>query len=166
MKYLMTVLGLALLGAIPAQAQQQAPQQVISNPLGLIQNFNPETIEPLITEVGLNVRRQTIGGSEAVIVSDARNWELVLQPTACGAAAGCLGLIMLAKPDIATQPTAQQVMQYNANNNFMTAVMDGGNVWLRDYLVANYGVTRGSFIVELTLLYGALEQWQPPAQQQ
>ena len=149
-----------LIGTAPAIAQEETPG--FQNPEGLIKSLDVDTIEPVLIEAGINPQRRDVQGSASLVLTDPKGQEIILQPTACDDD-GCLGLLLLARPEVSRLPSIEIVMQYNANINFATAVINSQTLWLRDYLTADYGITRGNLVVEIILMFSALEQWQAPA---
>lgn len=135
---------LASLGLSTASTAQQAAS--IANPQVSIAEFSPETIGPLLTELGLVWQVQTPEtGQSYIAASYAGLINFILAPTACRGANGaeCVGLNMVAIFEGSANP--QTVRAFNYRYAFASAGIDpSGAAYLSRYDLSDYGIARGN----------------------
>jgi hypothetical protein len=123
-------------------------QEVIANPRGMVTNFDPVNIGPVLTELGVVWQeRQTSDGQAfiAASIGGALNFNIV--PLACLGPnnTGCVGA------NIITYFTGgyanpQSVSAFNQKYVFTSAgvLSDNSSAYLSRYEIADYGIPRGN----------------------
>ena len=144
----------ALFAATGAEAQQSNNQLAspISNPQGLIKNFDAENIVPVLTElqIGSDVRNLATGESY-IFAQDRSGLMFVLQPRDCTDGANCQSMIMFAF--FTGTHNAQTVAAFNAKTAAVGAYVDGdGDAVINRFDIASYGIARGTF-AELVMIF-------------
>lgn len=153
MKYAIAALTL-MFGGMNGALAQNAP---VADPTGVILNMNFESIRPVLEEVGFEVQDEVVGQINALAVTyDGK--KAFLQPTACNSG-DCLGLVMTALLTPTNTPTQDQVTAFNVNLNAGNAVLSDGQLYLKNYVVADYGVTRGSFVIDVAVFISLIDNW-------
>lgn len=134
---------LAIAIAMSAAAQSQAPG--VSNPANMVRNFSVPTVGPVLNELGVAWRVQTLSSGQQYIEAvygDAL--QFVIFFTACKSATGeCYGMNSVAFFDAEVNP--QTVQAFNFRYQFASAgVNPEGTAYISRYDVADYGVPRGN----------------------
>jgi len=138
------------LAAIGAPALAQAAP-TIADPQGSIADFSPQTVGPLLDELGLAWEVQTPPNAQPYIAASyAGIINFILAPTACRGATGdeCVGLNMVAIFDGAPNP--QTVRAFNYRYAFASAGIDpSGAAYLSRYDLSDYGIARGNLATSI-----------------
>ncbi|MEO0399267.1 MAG: hypothetical protein AAF224_07555 [Pseudomonadota bacterium] len=138
--------GLATLGFVGAANAQQAG---ISNPRGMVENFDPEHLGPVLTDLGVAWREERAeDGSRYIQASIGANFTFNIMPTAClnpDRSTGCLGANYLALFK-GVGINYQTVAAFNQQFAFSTAgVLPGGrDAYINRYEIADFGIARGN----------------------
>lgn len=141
--------------AAPAYAQSNAiaptsGETSVSNPTGLISNFDAETILPLLGELGLSTQGATLPDGRKIILASAPNGlKFELTPTACNDEnTGCSGLHTVAL--FKSNAPSRTVAAFNYRYAFVsTGVDDSGVAYVSRYDVADFGTPRGNLAVSI-----------------
>lgn len=139
----LAIFGTALSGALA----QNAPQTIIAN-------TNLDSIVPVLQLAGLTPQSGTIGGEAVAIVRSGSN-VMVLRPTVCNP--NCKGLQMFAQQQ-GTSPGGV-INKYNAETPATTAYNLAGTTVLERYLIADHGMTEGSFLVNVNVFDNTINKW-------
>lgn len=131
-------------GATSAQAQE-----LISNPRGMVANFDAVNLGPVLTELGIVWQeRQLSDGRPFIAASIGAALSFTILPAACLGADGksnCVGgnFITLFTGG---SPNPQSVSAFNQKYVFTSAGMysDGSSAFLSRYDIADYGIPRGN----------------------
>lgn len=134
-------------------------QQLISNPNGIVKNFDVANIGPIFTEMGaVWQQRQASTGQPYIVVSIGGELVLNVIPTACLGQnfTGCVGMNTVALFSGGAL-NYQTVTAFNQKYAFTTAGIaeDGKNAYLSRYEIADYGIPRGNIaasVVNLVVL--------------
>lgn len=120
----------------------------------VLPNFNAGPLVATLQQANLNPEIQTISGSE-VLVLNSGNQKILLRPRVCNP--GCAGLLMYSVMGGGASPSA--ITTYNANTPPTKAFQANGNVFLMRYLIADYGVTKGSLLVNIGVFDNTVAKW-------
>ncbi|MEM9705300.1 MAG: hypothetical protein AAF850_04395 [Pseudomonadota bacterium] len=134
----------ALLVSTVANAQQGA----VSNPYGVLSNVDLVTLAPVITELGVPFEVTTLAGRQALRLN-VNGAVVALRPRVCRGAngGGCVGLEMMGfYSGVAPLDAANR---YNDETPPSKAIVTDGGTVVHRYLIADYGLTRGSFAIDL-----------------
>lgn len=149
MKYsFRAIVGLLVSGALLSSgaglSAQDAP--TITTPQASIAQFSPETVGPVLNELGLFWQaQQSESGQTYIAASYGGVINFILSPTACRGAGGtdCVGLNMVSIFEGAANP--QTVRAFNYRYAFASAGIDpSGAAYLSRYDLADYGIARGN----------------------
>ncbi len=141
------VLAAGVAATIGAAAAQQ--DSAISNPNGMVPNFDIATMTPILTELGLEVStRQTNEGKAFIAARYApSNFTFNIIPAACqnNGVSNCIGVTTLALYTGANF-NAQSVMAFNERYHFISTgkSSDGSNAYILRYEIADFGIPRGN----------------------
>lgn len=153
MKYLISACLLALTSTSVAHAQDD----IIPNATGLIVDMTTENVLAPLHEVGLEASIEKFDGQDAVAVTyNGRTGYLI--PKACDEVK-CDGLMMISVINPAQPATHEQISYFNAEMNAGNAVLSAGTLYLKKYVVADYGVTRGSFLIDVVVFLSMIDKW-------
>ena len=146
--------------AIPAHAQlsnrplAQQPaqsQSAISNPRGIVANFDSANLGPVFTELGVPWQsRQTPQGDPFILIETPNGLKLILVPLACLGSNnnGCVGMKTMAIFK-GTMP-AETLNNWNNRFDFAKATAFNANTLeYSRYDIADYGVPRGNVVSSL-----------------
>lgn len=140
--------------AATASAQSGAP---VSNPTGLVPTLTLETVQPVLNEVGFSTNIATLSNGGRLMEVRYGNRLILLESQACASSSSCAGLAMYA---ILTGSTSlSQVNAFNQVSKPARATISDGVLMLDRYLIGDYGVTRGSFIVDIAVFVSMIDQW-------
>ncbi|MEL6365589.1 MAG: hypothetical protein AAFR11_12205 [Pseudomonadota bacterium] len=141
----------AALAALPGLAfAQSAP---VSNPTGLLPTLTLEAVAPLFAEAGFSVRRD---GQYLVINVSGRT--VVAEAAACRSANDCDGLFLYAIAN--SRSSAAVAAEFNRRQRIARSVyVDETSVALDRYLIGDFGVARGSVVVDVYVLASMLDNW-------
>lgn len=150
----------ALFGSAGAQQQD-----LISNPRGVISNFDVANIGPILTEMGaVWQQRKAESGQPYVAVSAGGELVLNVIPTACQGASfsNCVGMNTVALFS-GSGINYQTVAAFNQKYWFSTAGVaeDGSAAYISRYEISDYGISRGNVaasVVNLVVLADIFRQ--------
>jgi len=147
------------LGVISASASAQ--QELITNPRGVVQNFDIANVGPILTEMGA-VWQQAKAPSGQAYLQVGVGGDLVLNiiPTACQGqnGTGCVGMNTVAF-FTGADLNYQTITAFNQRYWFSTAGIseDGESAYISRYDISDYGIARGNVaasILNLVVLAG------------
>lgn len=131
-------------GAAVAQGEE-----IISNPRGMVANFDAVNLGPVLTELGVVWQeRQLADGRSFIAASIGAALSFNIIPAACLGADGksnCVGANFITL-FTGGAPNAQSVSAFNQKYVFTSAGMysDGSSAFLSRYDIADYGIPRGN----------------------
>ncbi|MFZ5619241.1 MAG: YbjN domain-containing protein [Pseudomonadota bacterium] len=139
-------LGLAIL-ALSAGAANAQTQELISNPRGMVANFDPVNLGPVLTELGIVWQeRKTVDGMTFIAASIGASLNFNIVPAACLGpnSTNCVGAYFLTMFSGGANP--QSVSAFNQKYWFTSAGIqsDGSGAYLGRYDIADYGIPRGN----------------------
>lgn len=135
-----------LLSAGAAGAQNQ---ELISNPRGMVTNFDVVNLGPVLTELGIVWQeRQLADGRPFIAASIGATLNFNILPAACVGADGksnCVGANLITIYS-GGSPNPQSVSAFNQKYVFTSAGMysDESSAFLSRYEIADYGIPRGN----------------------
>ncbi|MEO0399984.1 MAG: YbjN domain-containing protein [Pseudomonadota bacterium] len=130
-------------------AQVQTPSPPVIDPNGVVENFNIQTIAPVLAELGIPYQRRNQNGYD-ILMADIgiEGVTAIFWPRVCGATRdACAGLVMRAYYTGASNLELNN--RFNLTTPPIAAMTDGSSVFAQRYLIGNYGVTRGSLAVNI-----------------
>lgn len=139
----------ALALAVSAGAASAQTEELISNPRGMVTNFDVVNIGPVLTELGVVWQeRQLADGRVFIAASIGAALSFNIVPAACLGADGksnCVGANLITL-FTGGSPNPQSVSAFNQKYVFTSAGMysDGSSAFLSRYDIADYGIPRGN----------------------
>ncbi|MBB5517291.1 YbjN domain-containing protein [Amphiplicatus metriothermophilus] len=138
----------AAVAALTAVSGASAQQDAVSNPRGIVANFDPANVGPILTELGaVWQQRQAPDGRPYIAVSAGGELSFNIIPTACQGPdfTNCVGMnsvVLFAGSGF----NHQTVTAFNQRYWFSTAGLaeDGRSAYLSRYEIADYGIARGN----------------------
>ncbi len=130
-----------------AQAADQRTMEVLSN-------TNIETIRPVLRNAGMRPETMDIEGRPALAVRDSGD-RVILRPRVCNP--DCTGLLMFVVLDGAAPANA--INSYNQQTPATVAYTNGRSTILSRYLIADHGITEGTFLVNLDVFKQTVRKW-------
>lgn len=135
--------------AVSAGAAAAQTEELISNPRGMVANFDAVNLGPVLTELGIVWQeRQLADGRPFIAASIGAALGFNILPAACLGADGksnCVGgnFVTLFTGG---SPNPQSVSAFNQKYVFTSAGMysDGSSAFLSRYEIADYGIPRGN----------------------
>ncbi|MEL7487826.1 MAG: YbjN domain-containing protein [Pseudomonadota bacterium] len=120
----------------------------LANPTGVVQNFDPSTLGPLLSELGISWNAQQGSDGRTFIAANiGGQLNVNFIPSACleNGARNCVGLNTLAYFE-GGAPNPQSVSAFNQKYWFVSAgVVSGGKgAYISRYEIADYGIPRGN----------------------
>lgn len=140
--------------AVTAGAANAQTEELISNPRGMVANFDVVNIGPVLTELGIVWQaRQLADGRPFIAASIGAELSFNIVPTACLGADGksnCVGSNVITL-FTGGAPNPQSVSAFNQKYSFTSAGMypDGSSAFLSRYDIADYGIPRGNIASSL-----------------
>lgn len=140
----------SLLGTASAQ---------ISNPTGVIPNFDPQTLKPVLAELGAQAEILQSGDAEALGVIWPDGVRYLMFPTVCNDfGRQCRGVSIQGWFDSGNMlPGA--VNTFNQMGTIPKAVHEGQRVVLYHYLIADHGFIRGNFMTHMGVMRFSIERY-------
>lgn len=141
-------------------------QQEIANPTSTIDNFDPESIGPVLRDLGVAWQAQKNDKGQSYVIANAGGvLNFILAPAACrnNGVSNCTGLNMLSVFD--GNPNPQTVRAFNNRYAFARAGIDpSGAAYISRYEISDYGMARGNlatsiqvFVIQAVALGSELE---------
>lgn len=123
--------------------------ELISNPRGMVANFDAVNLGPVLTELGIVWQERQLSDGRTFIAASigaALNFSIV--PAACLSSDGrsnCVGMNVITL-FTGGAPNPQSVSAFNQKYVFTSAGMysDGSSAFLSRYDIADYGIPRGN----------------------
>ena len=140
--------GAVAAAAIVSSGANAQTQQIVSNPTGIVANYNLEQVESLLGEFGYAAERGVRNDGVNFIRTQINGLTLLLVPSVCGGGS-CRGLQMVC---FFTDHTATTENMDNYNEQFKPSRMfttENGWTFFTRYMIGDFGYTRGSFQVNL-----------------
>ena len=133
-----------------------ATTQPVTDPMGVVPNLAFQHIDPVIRDFDNSVEYVTISGVQVMRI-ESRGRVVLLIPNSCSLN-GCAGLRLLAGVNETASPEA--INQFNATTPIARAYLNAdGKVEMMHYMVGDYGVTRGSLIVNIGAFFAGMDKW-------
>lgn len=134
--------GLAQNGPIGSETQRA----LVSNPRTIIPDFDPDSLGPVLTELGVTWQSgRDNAGNTLITANIGGEFVFYMQPTACVGDNNdrCIGLLTLAFFE--GDANAQTVRAFNDRYHFArTSLNETGGALITRYDIADYGVARGN----------------------
>lgn len=147
------------LGAAGAQTQE-----LISNPRGMVANFDAINLGPVLTELGIVWQeRQTADGTPFIAASVGGALTFNIVPTAClspDQRSGCVG-VNLITTFTGGYANPQSVSAFNQKYWFTSAglISDNSGAYLSRYEIADYGIPRGNVASSIGSYYALAQRF-------
>jgi len=126
-------------------------QQKVANPTSTIGNFDPESVGPVLSELGVAWQAQKNDKGQSYIIANAGGvLNFILAPAACrvNGTSNCTGLNMLSVFD--GNPNPQTVRAFNHRYAFARAGIDpSGAAYISRYEISDYGMARGNLATSI-----------------
>lgn len=147
------ILAAAAAAFFATAAHAQLPDTIARQ---VLPNVDRDTLVPVLQSVGINPERVTLESGEALSLRTP-SMTVILRPRVCNPQ--CAGLIMLSV--VQGSGTADQLNAYNAFVPGSKAVrLPDGSVGVSRYLIADYGLVAGSFLIDLNVFANTVARWQ------
>lgn len=145
--------------ALVATASAQA-DVMTRTPRKVMNDVNEQTVSKVVRNAGFIVEDATISGADSLIVRDGTT-AVIMRPRVCDP--NCSGLLMYAIIEGVAPPMA--INGFNEQTPATSAFTSEGFTILSRYLIADYGITEGSFLTNLAVFQSTVEKWlgQPSA---
>ena len=143
------VSAVAIAAACVASASAQQTQELaLSNPTGVVKNFDASTLGPLLSELGISWNAQQGDNGRTFIAANiGGQLNVNFIPSACleGGSRNCIGLNTLAYFE-GGSPNPQTVSAFNQKYWFVSAgiVSSGKGAYISRYEIADFGIARGN----------------------
>ncbi|NJO35163.1 MAG: YbjN domain-containing protein [Rhodospirillales bacterium] len=128
-------------------AAANAQEEPISNPRGMVANFDPANLTPLLAELGVAYEVKQAPNGQTYIAANAAGVEFAIVPAACVGpnGTGCVGAHTYAMYSDAAV-NMQTVNAFNQRFVFSSAGVfsDNSGVYVGRYDIADYGIARGN----------------------
>lgn len=158
-----------LAGAVAIMSAASAQQlSAISDPRGMVENFDFANLSPLLAELGMQYEvRQSPDGQSYLAATYNGQLKFNLIPTAClnDETSNCVGLNILALFSY-SQVNTQTVSAFNQRYSFISAGMlsDNTGAYISRYEIADYGIPRGNVASSLGNFLVLLERFEDELQ--
>lgn len=146
---------MALMAATLVAALSPASAQMLSDRQTVIP-ITFEALETFLDDAGWRYERRIASG-EDVIVAEIEKRTIILWPRACNQDGVCAGLLSFAV--IGDLASAKEVNRFNNRFHAARATLREGRVIMDSYTYADFGVVRGSLLIELAVLAGLVDDW-------
>lgn len=139
---------LASAATMGTAAAQDGQTRALANARLMIDNFDPDNLGPILTELGVVWQvRQTSSGLTYIVANFGGQLAVNFLPSAClsGGTSNCIGLNTIAYfTDASANP--QTVAAFNQKYHFVSAgvTSDGAGAYISRYDIADYGIPRGN----------------------
>ncbi|MEM1379137.1 MAG: hypothetical protein AAGH41_00780 [Pseudomonadota bacterium] len=144
----------AVIAAFAGLFASPALAQSSPSDLTILPNTNVATLMPALSNAGLTPQRITVSGEESIVVRSG-DIAILLRPTVCNP--NCAGLLMYTLFEGAA--AANTINSYNGNTPPTVAFTAQGNTILSRYLIADHGMTQGSFLVNVVVFDNTVAKW-------
>ncbi|MEM0930261.1 MAG: hypothetical protein AAGI89_13320 [Pseudomonadota bacterium] len=139
--------------ALVATASAQA-DVMTRTPRKVMDDVNQQTVSKVVRNAGFIVEQATISGADSLVVRDGVT-AVIMRPRVCDP--NCSGLLMYAVIDGVAPPMA--INGFNEQTPATSAFTSEGYTILSRYLIADYGITEGSFLTNLAVFQSTVEKW-------
>ena len=147
-------------GGVSTVAYAQS-SPLVSNPRGVIRAFDLANLENIVGELGGEiVGRQTMDSGNQVMGAKFGGLTIVLAPRACDGEnqTQCRGLVMEAL--FRDRVPLSVANNYNSNEfSTKAVVIDDGRAFTQRYLIADYGMSRGTLAVNIAVFAMATDNF-------
>jgi hypothetical protein len=133
-----------------------AQEEIVPNPTGSVSNLALETVGPVLRDAGLNITANFSGKAE-LMLAEMGGRNVILAEEACTAPTKCAGLMIIAL--INDQAGADVVNEFNSRQKPARATSMQEGVMLDHYLMADYGTTRGTLVVNIGVMMAMIDGW-------
>ncbi|WP_306250957.1 YbjN domain-containing protein [Parvularcula sp. IMCC14364] len=155
MKKIISAVILAIVILVPAAGAQQQPD----NLNGVMPNLSFVTVEPFLNELGYVTEQGQLNDGRKVLRATRDDRELFFEARACQRdGSNCAGLDMFAI--VRDSSTLDAVNAFNGVVPYTKAFYANDEfVLLNRYLIADFGMIRGSFAVNLGVFENSINEW-------
>ncbi|MEM7740178.1 MAG: hypothetical protein AAF225_05200 [Pseudomonadota bacterium] len=147
LRTIFVVLALTATASAQSDVLTRTPRKVMSD-------VNHQTVSKVVHNAGFIVEQATISGADSLVVRDGST-AVIMRPRVC--APDCSGLLMYAVIDGIAPPMA--INGFNEQTPATTAFTSEGYTILSRYLIADYGITEGTFLTNLAVFQSTVEKW-------
>ena len=147
LRILFAALALVATASAQADVMTRTPRKVMND-------VNEQTISKVVRNAGFIVEQATISGADSLIVRDGTT-AVIMRPRVCDP--NCAGLLMYAVIEGIAPSTA--INGFNEQTPATSAFTSEGFTILSRYLIADYGITEGSFLTNLAVFQSTVEKW-------
>lgn len=135
-------------------ASGASAQTIISNPSGVIRNFDIANLTPVLTELGVGSEQRLGPNNQPFLVANVNGYFINIVPMACQGAnfTQCLGLQTFALNESPTV-SQQSINAFNLRYAFVSAGPVANGYYLSRYDIADYGIARGNVQSSLSSFY-------------
>ncbi|MEX0644506.1 MAG: hypothetical protein WD076_04305 [Parvularculaceae bacterium] len=146
----------AAAAASAAAAVSVSSAQELARGREMISNVSLEAVQPVLSEAGFTVTPNLEGKAEFMLVEYGGR-KLILGETVCEAANSCDGLVIFG---LLTDTAGTDVVNdFNSRQNPARAVATPDNVVIDHYIMADYGMVRGSLVVNVGVMFNMIDRW-------
>ncbi len=140
-------LALLMLTATPASAISDASgsdTNRISNPAGILENFDVANLLPLVQEMGFQAEAGQFESGNDYIRAVVDGVIVVMQPMACQQLRSSCGGLSIMVYYTAANPSLAALVKYNQDRLFAKAGLTSDGFFVNRYEIADYGIPRGN----------------------
>ena len=139
--------------ALVATASAQA-DVMTRTPRKVMDDVNEQSVSKVVRNAGFIVEEATISGASSIVVRDGVT-AVIMRPRVCDP--DCSGLLMYAVIEGIAPPMA--INGFNEQTPATSAFTSEGYTILSRYLIADYGITEGTFLTNLAVFQSTVEKW-------
>lgn len=136
-----------------------ANAQRLANPTAPVAGFNPETLVPVLQEMGAQTELLNAGGQTLVGVRMPSGTAFLMGPTACLQTDGRCRGVSIQAPFSRGNATPASVNRFNQQGTIPKVVLLGENAVLYHYIIADHGIPRGNFDSHIGVLENAIMRY-------
>jgi hypothetical protein len=120
----------------------------------VLTDVNASTIAPVLRNAGMNPQTTTILGEDALVLKGG-GMTTVLRPRVCNP--NCVGLLVYTV--VRGSAPADSLNAFNETTAPTSAYVHQGNTVLSRYLIADHGITAGTFLVNVAVFNSTVDKW-------
>ncbi|MEM9810162.1 MAG: hypothetical protein AAF788_02955 [Pseudomonadota bacterium] len=140
-------IALFVFGSASADAQSRSQRRVL-------ESVDAQVIAPVLRNAGFEVEQSTIADNESIVVRSG-DTVVIMRPRVCNPT--CTGLLMYSVIE-GTAPS-NTLNGFNEQTPPTSAFTSDGYTILSRYLIADYGITQGTFLTNVEVFQSSVEKW-------
>ena len=145
---------LATSAALPASAQNAA---ALGNPTELVPHLGYSAIDPVIRSVDPSISYRDFRGQKVLRIA-SNGFVIAAIPNGCDDQGKCPGLILMSVFEDGASAAAYT--EYNASTPSARVFQNSdGSTTLFHYIIGDFGVTKGSLLVNIVAFFGSAQKW-------